>query len=134
MESSVSEVRLKSYLKTTNDMDDHHQVSWRDEPRGSPQRDEHVVVDVLPENPVSYESHWEVANGVHEVGPDHAFPHRHFGWRLGGRRDGGLNLQDHRVPRKGRWDLAERIEHPEHVVRRAGALIGVAHVGDSTVR
>ena len=134
VETNKDNLCTLNYLIASDDMDDDHHVGRGDEPGRPLQRDEDVVADVAPEGPVSEERDGEVAGGGDEVRGDGALPHGRPG-RLGGRRrDGGLDLQHHAVPRVRERHLPQRAEHPERRVRRRAGLVRVAHPGHRPAR
>jgi hypothetical protein len=116
-----------AYLVAANDVDDDHHVGERDEPPGPAERDEDVVLDAVAERPVADERDGEVAERDDDVGDDDALPHGLLGRLLGSRRDGGLDLQHHVVPRVRERHVAQRAEEAEHLAGGRGRAQVVVH-------
>ena len=116
------------YLVTTKEMDDDHHVGDGDEPPWFLEGDEDVVMDFFAERPVPDERGREVARRDDDVGDDDALPHGLLGRLVRRRRDGGLDLQHHVVPRVRERHVPERPEEAEHLPRRRRRPQVVVHV------
>ena len=98
-------------------MDHHEHVGGGNQPSGPLEGKKNVVFDSVAEHPIADEGDGEVAEGDHNVGHNHAFPHGAFGGLVRSGRDCGLYLKHHVVACVREGYVPQRCEEVEHCAR-----------------
>lgn len=118
----------KSYLVTSNDMNNHKHVSNCNKPDGLLKWHEDIILNSISKHPITNQGNRKIAQGYHDICDDYAFPHGFLGGLFGCGRYGCLDLQDHIMPSIGKSYITQCWKEVEHISCCGWCLGTIVHI------